>query len=270
MVQLPNGDWWGTFLAVRPYEGDYYNTGRETFLMPVTWKDGWPVMTTPGQVIPWTHRRPALKTGSAAPNRRNWTVRDEFNGKRLGLEWMMMRNPREQWHALAGGALRLRPRAVRLGDFDNPSFLARRQQHIFASAATSVRFSPQPGEQAGLAALQNDEYWYLLSVASEGGRRQVRLERRAGPDQAAQGTVIASATLPSASRKPVDLRIRARGGAYDFDYAVVPGRWRTLRSGEDGKILSTRSAGGFVGAVFGLYAYSPRGQAAAVAAEQVK
>ncbi|MFN3388207.1 MAG: glycoside hydrolase family 43 protein, partial [Allosphingosinicella sp.] len=41
-VQLPSGDWWATFLAVRPYEGDFYNTGRETFLMPVDWSGEWP------------------------------------------------------------------------------------------------------------------------------------------------------------------------------------------------------------------------------------
>ncbi|RYG70767.1 hypothetical protein EON80_06985, partial [bacterium] len=27
LVQLANGDWWATFLATRPYEGDLYNTG---------------------------------------------------------------------------------------------------------------------------------------------------------------------------------------------------------------------------------------------------
>lgn len=37
-VELPNGDWWSVFLGCRPYEGDLYNTGRETFMMPVEWK----------------------------------------------------------------------------------------------------------------------------------------------------------------------------------------------------------------------------------------
>ena len=33
-LQTQNGEWWGIFLATRPYEDDYYNTGRETFLLP--------------------------------------------------------------------------------------------------------------------------------------------------------------------------------------------------------------------------------------------
>jgi alpha-N-arabinofuranosidase len=223
----------------------------------VTWRNGWPVMTAPGQAIPYTHKRPALPAARTQPGRRNLLVREDFNGPALGHEWMMMRNVRDPWHRLSKGTLRLDARPVGLGDFGNPSFVGRRQQHMYATASTSVRFAPQPGDRAGLTAIQNDEYWYLLSVANEGGSPQVRLERRAGPDQPSGGTLIASRALTVPAGAPVQLRIRARGGAYDFEYATAPGRWQVLRSGEDGKILSTRTAGGFVGTVFGLYAFSP-------------
>ena len=43
-VEGPDGKTYAIFLAVRPYEGDYYNTGRETFIAPVTWKDEWPII----------------------------------------------------------------------------------------------------------------------------------------------------------------------------------------------------------------------------------
>jgi xylan 1,4-beta-xylosidase len=43
-VEGPDGKMYAIFLAVRPYTGDYYNTGRETFIAPVEWKDGWPVI----------------------------------------------------------------------------------------------------------------------------------------------------------------------------------------------------------------------------------
>ena len=257
MVELPNGDWWATFLAVRPYEGDYYNTGRETFLMPVEWKNGWPVITAPGEAIPYTHRRPALPGSSAAPNQRTMLLREEFDRGRLGHEWMMMRNVREPWHELSGGALRLKARPVTLSDFKNPSFVGRRQQHMYATGSTSVRFAPQQGDRAGLVAIQNDEFWYLLSVANDRGSTEVRLERRAGADQPAAGTLIASAPLNVTAGSPVRLRIRARGRACDFEYATAGGNWQVLRAGEDGRILSTKAAGGFVGTVFGLYAYSP-------------
>jgi alpha-N-arabinofuranosidase len=259
MVQTPSGEWWASFLAVRPYEGDFYNTGRETFLMPVTWEDGWPRITRPGQTIPYTHRRPNLPAQAApkVPTSGAFAVRDEFDAAALPPYWMTMRNPRSRWWSLGNGQLTLQARGVGIGDFGNPSFWGRRQQHMNASASTLVRFAPaRDGDHAGLVTLQNDEFWYFLAVTLEDGRPVVELERRAGPSDPAAGVRIASAPLDVAAGAPVYLRADARGGSYDFYYATKPGEWRPLRRGEDGKILSTRTAGGFVGVVFGLHAYS--------------
>jgi alpha-N-arabinofuranosidase len=259
MVQTPSGEWWASFLAVRPYEGDFYNTGRETFLMPVTWENGWPRITRPGQAIPYTHRRPNLPVQAApkVPTSGAFSVRDEFDAAALPPYWMTMRNPRSRWWSLGDGRLTLQARGVGIGDFGNPSFWGRRQQHMNASASTVVRFAPaRDGDEAGLVTLQNDEYWYFLAVTLEDGRPVVELERRAGPTDPAAGVRIASASLDVAPGAPVYLRADARGGSYDFYYATREGDWRPLRRGEDGKILSTKTAGGFVGAVFGLHAYS--------------
>ncbi|PNA08486.1 glycoside hydrolase 43 family protein, partial [Pseudomonas sp. MPR-R1B] len=55
-----NGDWWATFLATRPYKDGLYNIGRETFLLPVTWRDGWPQILPAGTAIPFVAQRPKL------------------------------------------------------------------------------------------------------------------------------------------------------------------------------------------------------------------
>jgi len=44
LIQDRKGEWKMVFLGCRPYEDDYYNTGRETFMLPVEWVDGWPVV----------------------------------------------------------------------------------------------------------------------------------------------------------------------------------------------------------------------------------
>ena len=254
-VETAAGEWWATFLAVRPYSGDFYNTGRETFLLPVSWPDGWPRITGPGQAIPWTHSRPKLppQPDPAVPTSGAFAVRDEFKGPGLPPYWMMMRNPRSDWYALRDGHLEMEARPAGLGDFANPSFLARRQQHLTASASALVRFSPASDSgEAGLVALQNDEYWYFLAVGREAGRPVIRLKRRSG----AEPTTLATVPLDVRPGAPVRLKIEARGGVYDFSYATGRGGWTSLRRGEDGTMLSTRSAGGFVGAVFGLHAHS--------------
>jgi xylan 1,4-beta-xylosidase len=259
LVQTQNGDWWATFLAVRPYAGDFYNTGRETFLLPVTWQDGWPRITAPGQAIPAVHAKPNLPSSPPPPLPTSgaFTVRDEFDGPELPMHWLMMRNPRGRWWDFAGGRLRLQPRSVALGDFGNPSFVGRRQQHLNATASTIVRFAPEAAEDAaGLVAIQNDEYWYFLALVRRDGRPAVELRRRAGSAEPRDGVALASAPIDIAPGAPVHLRIAARGAAYDFFYATREGAWRPLHLDGDGTILSTAKAGGFVGALFGVHAYA--------------
>lgn len=258
-VETPNGEWWATFLATRPYAGDYYNTGRETFLMRVRWQDGWPRITDPSQVIHWTAAKPNLRPQSSPSKRLNgaFTARDDFNGTKLPLDWIMMRNPREQWWTLGNGALTLRARPVALGDNGNPSFLARRQQHINAAATTEVRLDTVGGAEAGLVALQSDEYWYFLAVGDDHGKPVIRLRRRAGPEEPKIGTVLREEALTVRPGAPVRLRAEARGTVYDFSWSSDGTHWHTLVKDADGTILSTKRAGGFVGAVFGVHAFQP-------------
>jgi alpha-N-arabinofuranosidase len=107
------------------------------------------------------------------------------------------------------------------------------------------------GEEAGLTALQNDAYWYAIALGTEHGRRVLRLRRRAGPDMPADGAILATAPAPDG---PVRLRVSAEGATYRFAFAGRDGQWHAIGGDLDGSILSTHTAGGFVGAVFGVYA----------------
>jgi xylan 1,4-beta-xylosidase len=261
LFQTQEGDWWAVFLAVRPYGDDLYNTGRETFLAPVTWRDGWPVILPKGEAIPWTHAAPALPAqpvaGTAPAG--NFSLHQDFGRQALGLEWLRIRNPKGDWLSQDRRGLHLSAEPVGLGDMGSPAYVGRRQQHAFASAATEVRFRPErEGDRAGLAAFANDNFYYALSVTLENGRRVVRLDKRAGPKEPADGVEVASAPLDGPADGPVRLRIEAKGGAYDFAYAGKSGRWMVLAKDQPGDILSTRVAGGFIGATFGLYAIEAR------------
>ncbi len=43
-----DGCWWAVLRGMRPNGGYHDNLGRETFLVPVVWEDGWPVFA-PGE-----------------------------------------------------------------------------------------------------------------------------------------------------------------------------------------------------------------------------
>ena len=104
-----------------------------------------------------------------------------------------------------------------------------------------------------MVALQNDDYWYFLAVGRDHRRRVIRLRRRAGGRDPMAGTILASQPLPGSG--PVELRVAMHGASYDFSWSENGKHWRSLKRGADGTILSTKRSGGFVGAVFGLYAH---------------
>ncbi|PZO92225.1 MAG: glycoside hydrolase 43 family protein [Sphingomonas sanxanigenens] len=258
LVTTPAGDWWSVFLATRPYRGDYYNIGRETFLLPVAWRDGWPEILPPGAAIPYVHKRPALapQPAPAIPTSGAFAVRDDFSEAKLPLYWMQLRTPRTQWFSLGKGALSVEARAEPLGGGGQPSYLGRRLQHHWATITTSVRFAPEkPGDRAGLAIFQNSSHFYTLTVARGARGAEIRLDRRAGAADPADGVAVAERPVAS-PRGPVALRIVTRGDRIDFLYALRPGRWQMLAHDLDATLLSTRTAGGFIGATVGPYARS--------------
>jgi alpha-N-arabinofuranosidase len=255
-VVTQTGQWWAVFLGTRPYRDDLYNTGRETFLLPVQWRGGWPIILPPGKTVPIVETKPGLPAQPDAPipMSGNFTLHTAFTGNSLAPYWMTPRVPKSAWHRLDGAALEITARPAKLGEAIQPSFIARRQQNMDMTASTRMRFAAaHDGDKAGLAAYQNEAHYYFIGVVNDHGRRLIRVERRADAADPVDGVVLAS--QPLAVRGPVDLRIAAQGGRYAFSYAV-DGKWTVLLANADGTILSTKKAGGFVGTLIGFYAHS--------------
>ena len=257
-TQDDDGNWWAVFLGTRPYQGNEYNTGRETFLMPVTWENGAPRITEPGEVMSYVVERPALPAQSPGPLplTGNFTYTDEFDEAALPMHWLMVRTPSEQWYRLGGGNLFLSPDAEPIGTAGQPNFLGRRQQHTNAEAVTEVSFTARaPGAEAGIAAFQNDAAYYTLGASVDAdGTPVVRLRKRFGDDMPETGEVVAEVPAASGNGEPLKLKIVARGPELDFYQSGAEGNWQSVALEQDGTILSTDKAGGFVGTLFGVYA----------------
>ncbi|RYF09430.1 MAG: glycoside hydrolase family 43 protein, partial [Flavobacteriales bacterium] len=67
LVEGPDGNTYAVFLAVRPYEGNHYNTGRETFIAPVKWENGWPIINPYQKEIPYGFSANFKEVKQAAP-----------------------------------------------------------------------------------------------------------------------------------------------------------------------------------------------------------
>ena len=252
LVEGLDGRWWATFLASRNYGQTHYNTGRETFLLPVQWKDGWPVILEAGLEIPYALPGPTFmaKDRVQSPNTGNFTWRDEFDQASLDRAWMFLRLPNQGWADLGRhpGQLSITPLAQGLDSLGHPAFLGRRQQHTAFEASTALRVPVEAGTEAGIAAFQNEQHWYFLGVRrTSDGVQELFLER-----SSRFGRRIVS-TTPIKDTKLLRLKITGDAGDYSFGFDTGAG-WQWLKQHEDGTVLSTDVAGGFIGVVLGPHA----------------
>jgi len=99
LVETQNGEWWAVFLATRPYDAeDSYNMGRETFLAPVKWEDGWPVINPEFDKVQFSYPVPDLPSGKkpSLPLNGNFSYTENFENDELPLYWLMLRTPRSE------------------------------------------------------------------------------------------------------------------------------------------------------------------------------
>jgi len=68
--------------------------------------------------------------------------------------------------------------------------------------------------------------------------------------------VLATQIIEIANGADVFLKIEANGGTYSFYYAIQKDKWQLLKDNVVGKFLSTKTAGGFVGSMYAMYATS--------------
>ena len=253
LVEGPNGRWYAVFLAVRPYEGDYYNTGRETFIAPVEWKDEWPIINPNNKLIPYTFTEniKEVKPKGALPQSGNFDYTLTFD-KKLDPSLLFLRTKDETSFSLSkqkGLTLKLKPETIM--EKGNPSFIGKRQQHLYSTTDVSMTFDPKfENEKAGLVIFQDEKHFYFLCKSMVGSQHMIQLYK-SKEDQTME--LMAQAPITS---KSVKLRIQSEGDKYSFFYSTKGNKFVTLKSDVDGKFLSTKTAGGFIGCIYGMYATS--------------
>lgn len=251
IVQDKKGDWWAVFLGCRPYDKKiYYNTGRDTYLLPVIWKDGWPVILEKGKAIPTVVDKPGLQPVEGLTNTGNFRYTDKFDGASLDRRWMFLRNPKSNFFTVGNG-LTINPLPVNISQRESLSAVFCRQQHTAFKAETSVEFTPSSEKDfAGFALLQNEDYNFTFGKTMIDGCAAVVVTR-------SEKATMKIATLMISDKdagKPIRLKIEGNGGLYDFYAAVGDDDWKLLVRGADASNLTTNKSGGFIGACIGLYA----------------
>jgi beta-xylosidase len=258
LVEATDGTWWMVLLGIRA-KGQwppYHVLGREVFLVPVRWADGWPVVD-PVE---------ALTTGPSPARESCGIDRDDFDGVHLGPQWISPRRRVDGSWSLAArpGWLTLYATGGTL-DRSGATIVARRQQHHDCRA--TARLDPGQG-RAGLSIRIDEAHHYDLEVA--GG--VARVVGRVGPfrqvlreypiPNGAITIAIATRTdriLPPTVTSAEQLALPGppfgvRPSASDtVSFEVQTGDGVVVLAELDGRYLSTEVASGFTGRVIGMY-----------------
>lgn len=256
LIQDLKGNWWAVFLACRPYEGNHYNLGRETYMAPVRWEDGWPIINPDNEEVQYSYQfDAALKTPQDYKSLSgSFVKRDEFVEEELDLYWLTIRTPYENWYMLRSqddGILSMQVRPYSLLEKENPSFIGRRQQHLRSSATTEIRFSPaSPDEKGGITIFQNVGHFYYLCKSLDDNQPVVQLFQSLKDG----GMELLDQKILSENSDLLKLKIESQKDHYRCYFAEGDEGWQAIGSDLDAKLLSTETAGGFNGCLYGMFA----------------
>lgn len=262
-IQSDDGSWWAVFLGCRPFERNNYSTGRETFLAPVKWIDGWPIINPDFEDVKYIYPSPiqsAIKSVDI-PYNGNFVLRDEFDKENLHPSWIFLRTPHENWYSLENkqGILSIQLRPETCSGNMNPSLIARRQQHSKGEVAASFNFDPiGDNEKAGLLVFLNDTHNYFVCKSLKEGLPVIQLFKSTDDTSAAAQLELLAEKLIDvhSADKPLKIKISADAKFYHFYYAFDDKIWHEVKKDVDAAFLSVRIPRDFTGCVFAMYATS--------------
>ena len=246
LFQAHDGSWWMMFLATRHKNYDALaHMGRESFLVPVAWENGWPVIDK-HSLLKLEMNVKTLPLQPVEPEE----IRDEFDSETLRLCWMFLRNPVENSWSLSEkpGFLRLYGQPATLREIGSPAFVGRKQTSFDFRAETLIHFNPtSDNQEAGLTVYLNDRHHYEFIIRRQNGARHLSLRKTIGD-------VVIETNRVSPDPGPVNLRITADHEKYSFQYKTgQTKKYHTLDTGLT-QYLGTELASTFTGVFVAMFA----------------
>jgi xylan 1,4-beta-xylosidase len=255
LVEGLDGKYYGVFLAIRPNEKGYVNTGRETFLLPVDWSGEFPVFEN--GLVPLKSK---LKMPEGVKNQTgqdgffpngNFIFKENFKTEKLDYRWIAVRGWREQFINITKEGLKIEPFQTTIKANSPTSALFYRQQHASFEVNTTLQYKPKSEKDlAGITCYQNENFNFVLGITKKGNDQYIVLEKT----ENGKSETITSNIIPV--NKNIKLQVIAKGNDYYFNYSLDNTAFKNLGGKISGDTLSTDIAGGFTGSLIGLYATS--------------
>jgi beta-xylosidase len=242
LIDTPSGDWYAYLFQ------DCGAVGRIPFLVPVQWKEGWPVIGNDGK-LPDTLPLPPSK--GLIPG---IVASDEFL-RRLGepawpLAWQWNHNPDNGAWSLKErpGFLRLKTRSVCTGLLDAQSTLTQRTFGPKCTGSIALECGRMmDGDCAGLAALQKN-YGFVGVKMSEGKKTIVMVNAsRGAPEEVANIPITTTKTYFK-----IEMNFKDRSDTALFYYSLDGASWQGIGNA----LKMTYTLPHFMGYRFALFNYA--------------
>lgn len=240
------GNWWMVHLGVRPGVLSQSQMARETFLTPVTWKNGWPSVPD--------RRARIVEEGPILAEQKPWPdFVDDFTQKTWPADWIFVRNPDETRYVRENGTLSVlasgsKPDAKR---FEGLACV-RQPDMDFCMEADLCVDALACGVSAGLCVMVNHLMYMFWGVKRDEDGLELFLERRADD----LDVITYTEKLDPQSTEDGWLCLTIRGTKECYAFGVTDGEGR-----ECGKCTASArffanvfTGRGFTGTMTGLYA----------------
>ncbi len=269
-VQASDGSWWMTCLGFRPQGGSHHLLGRETFLAPVEWPEGeWPTVNGGGEiflnmsvsapsstdklvrlahqpVVSAAEPSETLSVVSVAEPAEALSYFLDFSKDRCGHDWVYIRNPFMKNYSYTRKSLRLKSSGLNLDETHlSPTFIGRRQEDIFFSAATSL--SSDSKTSGGMTVFMDAGSHYDLFLVKGILYLRYRLGEISCPE----------AVIPLNADR-VWLKVEGNEYFYVFSYSTDGEVFHHVGQ-MNTRYLSSETAGGFTGIILGLFSEGSEG-----------
>jgi len=255
LVELKDGRWYMMALGIRGDENRASNMGRETHLIPVIWerepfewkkvKYEWPVC--------------APKTGKVErfnllpfENQRQWrndAFTDNFDSKKLKLEWNFRRVPQKGTYSLSAKEryLRLFAKPDVIKERGRCSLLGFRQKESDFDYRTKMLFiSKNENAEAGISLFQKDNNYFNFTIFRKESKYILQLKLT----EPNKESVIIKETLLKEYSNGIIFRILSKDYQYQFMYSLDNGASFKLFDKTNATYVLSK---GYTGAYLGLY-----------------
>ncbi|MGN0621322.1 MAG: family 43 glycosylhydrolase [Porcipelethomonas sp.] len=177
IVDTPDGKWYGMLFQ------DHGSVGRIPVLVPVTWKDNWPMMGVNGEA-PLTIEVNSEYTGTQLARDDDFT----YSSDDLALEWQWNHNPdNTAWSVTERpGYLRLKNNSLATNILDARNTLTQRTEGPSCSSVIKLDTSGmKTGDYAGLSAFQF-KYGNVGIYVADDGTKKIYMANNGGYSDSAK------------------------------------------------------------------------------------